>query len=134
MQTVATEPSGDGEFVDFQLTRAELTTLAWHYLNRYFAEQLRAASEFNTLFEGVESGFAWCRFCSIREALCSEHLSTRCERYIDLRLIEVEEVECKTRLRHALEARHVESTRDGQAAWQEDVSEVKSSNTNGEEN
>jgi hypothetical protein len=83
----------DAELVDFKPTRAELRTLAYHYLGRYFTVQREfyARGQSGT-WEIREDAFTWQRFQSIAEALSPGETIKEFQAYIESKQAEVEEV------------------------------------------
>ncbi|MDY0168573.1 MAG: hypothetical protein RBS80_18635 [Thermoguttaceae bacterium] len=83
----------DAELVDFRPTRAELRTLAHHYLDRYFTVQREfyARGQSGT-WEIREDAFTWRRFCAIAEALTPGKTIQEFQEYIESKQAEVEAV------------------------------------------
>lgn len=80
----------DAEIVDFEPTRGELKTLAYHYLSRFFTVQGLGQSG---SFEIRESVFSWRRFESIAETLSPGQTIKEFEDYINRRWAEIKEIE-----------------------------------------
>lgn len=79
------------DLVAFQPTRAELRTLAQHYLERFFRVQDIHAMGMSGSWEIREEAFAERRFLSIAETLNSEEPMKEFQEYIDKRWAEIDE-------------------------------------------
>lgn len=90
--------------VDFRPTRAELMTLAWDYLRRYFAVEATFATGNSGSFEIRESAFCWRRFESICEALSPDKPIPEFEEFIAQQSKEIEEIRRETEERDRIEA------------------------------
>jgi hypothetical protein len=82
----------DAVLMDFKPTRGELRTLAYHYLDRYFAVEEMFAMGQSGSWEIRESPFTWRRFCSIAEALSPGKPIKDYESHIAARRAEVNEL------------------------------------------
>ena len=82
----------DAELVDFQPTRAELKTLARHYLDRHYNEQLCSALGYSGSWEWREIEFTWQRFCTIEEAPSPGKPIKEFDLYIERREAEIDKV------------------------------------------
>jgi hypothetical protein len=96
--------------VDFKPTRAELMTLGYHYLERFFAVQETGATGYSGSFEIREGPFTWRRFESISKALSPDKPIEEFEQYIDRRWTEIDE------LRREVE-KEAGMQRDGEVDW-----------------
>lgn len=83
----------DAELVAFQPTRAELKTLAHHYLERYFRVQGVHAMGMSGSFEIREEAFSLRRFCSIAEALNPNEPVKEFQEYIAKKWASIDEWE-----------------------------------------
>ena len=81
----------DAVLVDFQPTRAELRTLARHYLDRHYNERLCSAMGYSGSWEWREIEFTWRRFCAIEEALSPGKPIKEFDLYIERREAEIDE-------------------------------------------
>ena len=114
----------DAVLVEFRPTRAELRTLAYHYLDRYFLEKLCAALGWGGSWEWREIKFTWRRFCAIEEALSPEEPLEEFRVYIDARWAEIDK-ECR-------EAKSQRSATEKHAAVTEEDAPSPSGNTSDE--
>jgi len=80
------------ELVDFTPTRAELMTLAYDYLDRYFAVEEIAAVGQSGSWEWRESAFTWRRFESIVEVLSPGKPITEFDDFITKKQAEIDRV------------------------------------------
>lgn len=101
----------DAELADFTPTRAELMTLGYHYLERYFAVQEMGATGYSGSFEIREGPFTWRRFESISEALSPGKPIEEFQQYIDRRWAETEELRREAEKEAGME-------KDGKVEWQ----------------
>jgi hypothetical protein len=90
---VRTNPKADGETIEFQPTRGELKTLAYHYLDRHFIEKICHAMGYSGSWEWRELEFTWRRFCMIENVLSPDKTMMEFDTYIDRRMIEVDEID-----------------------------------------
>lgn len=88
----ANSGSTDAELVDFTPTRAELKTLAYHYLERYFDVQAIFAMGQSGSWENREASFASSRFGAICEALSPGQSIKEFEEYIGKQWAEIDEL------------------------------------------
>jgi hypothetical protein len=102
------------ELVDFTPTRAELMTLGYHYLERFFAVQEMGANGYSGSFEVREGPFTWRRFKSISEALSPGKPIEEFQQHIDRRWAEIDE------LRRRAEQEAGELDEEQQHRWQEE--------------
>lgn len=83
----------EAELVSFEPTRAELKTLAYHYLNRYFAVEAVFAMGQSGSFEIRESAYTWRRFTTITDKLSPGRPIKEFEEYIALKTAESQLIE-----------------------------------------
>lgn len=81
----------DGGLMDFQPTRAELQTLAYHYLDRYYIEKLCHAMGYSGSSEWREYDYTWRRFVAIEEVLSPDGVFQPFSAYIEKKKKEVNE-------------------------------------------
>jgi len=85
--------NGEGaELVAFEPTKAELKTLAYNYLDRFFAVQSTFAFGCSGSFEIREAPFCWRRFLSIAKALSPGKPIKEFEEEIERRWAEIDEI------------------------------------------
>jgi hypothetical protein len=82
----------DAELVDFKLTRQELMSLGYHYLDRFFSvERLYALMQYGTA-DRVEKVYTAKRFCSIEKVLSPDAPMKEFQLYIDCQRLGIDQL------------------------------------------